>query len=302
MLQALLCLVFAIGPEVECNPGPKDGSLTAEEVSEVLTKWEAASREMKTAKLKFTRTIYNLVFQAETRGEGELFCRMPNDVRITVRPARIRPKPLAGRMNKNGRPFRCEPDLAEQWIWAANQRVVTQDSEKSYIRNQAEDYELPLPEIGGIDADYCSKLFEHEQSLRGDARLRLLLAKVGHPDFHVPFLLSVQADKLQSLWSFEARHPNDKNLLLIATPTAPLLKQYYSECRIMIDTNTWQTKAIKIIDPEHNLETVYLIDDRKLNPELPADTFGPDLKSLGYKDCSPEDTPSKSSPVKQPTD
>lgn len=297
MLQALLCLVFAIGPEVECNPGPKNGSLTAEEVSGVLAKWEAASRETKTAKLKFTRTIYNLVFQTETRGEGELFCRMPNDVRITVRPAHIPPKPPAGRMNRNGRPFRCEPDLAEQWIWTANQRIVTHDSEKSYIRNQAESHELPLPKISGIDADYCSKLFEHEQSVGGASLFRLVFSQVGHPDFHVPFLLSIQADKLQSLWSFEARHPNDKNLVLIATPTAPLLKQYYSECRIMIDTNTWQTKAIKIIDPEHNLETVYVIDDRKSNLELPADTFSPDLKSLGYKDCSPEDMPAKSSPV-----
>ncbi len=44
-----------------------DGSAVAPQltVSDILSNWECASHELKTAKLEITRTVYNLVFMEE---------------------------------------------------------------------------------------------------------------------------------------------------------------------------------------------------------------------------------------------
>jgi len=99
----------------------------------------------------------------------------------------------------------------------------------------------------------------------------------------LPFLFEIRADRIREDYLLMRVRHDDSNIILVAQPRTNALRAHLIECFIMIDSNSWQTSAIKIIDPSGNVETVFKVIDREINPVLPADSFNPDLTSRGYK-------------------
>ena len=241
---------------------PIDLSPAPPEVAEILENWEAASREVKSSRLQFSRTVSNLVFEVEKLAEGELIFEGPDNVCFALRPANLEVTSHGGvktlqQNARTGRMFRVTVDRAESWIWTANELLVSNDEDQTYERI-------------AIAARNDSDTHSH----------RPVLASGNH---RFPFLLDIHADQLRRDWSFRLLRSTNDKVVIEARPRTAVAKSAFSECWVAIDKKTWQTSAVKYFDPTGNLETVYTVKDREVNPTLPENCFHPDLKGRGYK-------------------
>ncbi len=248
-------------PAIEAPPDPTDLSPVTPELAEILDKWEAASRETKTVKLQFVRTVYNLVFEEERVADGELLIERPDKVSLVLRSFSINNHEKSKRIGKSGRPFRIVADHAAKWIWNSNQLLMVDDELKIYERAE-------IPEK------------------RVTYRFIWLFA-FAFSDTVLPLLHEIPVEKLRQDYSLKLVRRDNRSIILVASPRTAALRAQFIECYIMIDPNSWQTSAVKIIDPGRNMETVYRVDSREINPVLPADSFDPDLNARGYKSVSP---------------
>ena len=229
------------------------------EIAEILNKWEAASRETKTARLQLARTVCNLVFDEEKLADVELIYDGRNKVSLKTRPTVIQRGQISKWTDKSGRPFRLLPDHSEWRIWNADTTLIADDTSKSFesIDVVVRASDRPAPD---------SWVFMFRRAFSSDLSL--------------PFLLEIRASQIQKNWSLELHSRKNGGCILFAKPASNLYG--LSECWIMIDETTWQTTAVKYFDLTGNLETVYKVTERETNPVLPPDTFSPDWKSLGY--------------------
>jgi outer membrane lipoprotein-sorting protein len=280
--RGILCLppasaLDAIGVESQIDPGPTSAltalgvdqalidadpsypSSVTKEVAEILDKCEAASRQIKTSKVTFNRTVYNLVFEIETRSEGELYFEAPDKQSIDLRATTIPRGMKAARIARgSGRPFRLESGKAKSWILTKDEVAISNDAEKSYAR---------YPRLTHIP---------EQTSFWFDVFAR------GHLSF--PFLFDIRADQIRTDWDVTVMNRKVDQTILKAIPRTTLLKHSFKECLILIDNKTWQVVAVKHYDCTHNLETVYKLGERVINEPLPADCFDSALKWEGYKE------------------
>ena len=240
---------------------PSPAILNAPERAEILDKWEATSREVKTARLQIHRKIYNAIFEVESRAEGELIFAAPGQVSLAMKGTTINRRETSSRISKAGIPFRLEADRPTWNIWSANQLWWINDEGKTFDR-------IAVPETK------VSESHPHPWFAGWVVGAR--------HETCIPFLVDVRVAEIRRAWQLKLYRQNG-SILLIAQPITALLKLNYSECRVLIDTNLWQTTAVKYLSPSRDLETIYNIHQRDINVELPADCFEPDLKARGYR-------------------
>jgi hypothetical protein len=250
------------GPQIDTSPDPTDLSPVTPELAQILDKCEAASRDTKTVQLRFSRTIYYLVFEVEKCADGEMFYDAPHKFSTVLRPDNGHAAKVAAkkRIGTSGKPFRIEADHPETYIATATEALWINDEEKTYQR-------VPLP--NGISSQ--QEFFwipDYRQFWRS------------------AFLLDIRADQVRKEWSLKYVRSKNDTVIITARPRTSALKNRCSECWIMIDAKTWQTVAVKLFDSSGNLETVYKVNERKMNPTLPDDCFTPQFESRGYRNVS----------------
>ncbi|HEY4262353.1 MAG TPA: hypothetical protein VGM98_19485 [Schlesneria sp.] len=279
--RGVLCLpptsaLNAVRVESEIDPGPTSAftalgvdqatvdadptypSSVTTEVAEILNKCEAASRQIKTSKVMFDRTIYNLVFEIETRSEGELCFEAPDKQSIDLRGVTIPKHTKSQRLaSRSGHPFRLESGRNESWILTKDEIAAGNDDEKTYERFQRP---TQVP-------DHASSWFNF---------------------FYIPgaypFLFDIRADQIRTDWNVTLLSQKEQQTALKALPRTARITSNFKECLILIDNKTWRVFAVKYYDSSGNLETVYKLGERTMNEPLPADCFEPALKWPGYKE------------------
>jgi outer membrane lipoprotein-sorting protein len=212
------------------------------EVAEILSKWESASQSMKTAKVRFKRFVYNLVFHVEKRSEGELFYEAPNRLCVVLHPTRVEENEKSRRTDKNGNAFQVESDRAESWIWTGDAVICANDEEKTYEV-------VPLPQ---------------------EANLRYGWPLPSFQDL-APFLFNIRADQIRREWTITLNKRDGNRVVLAATPRTERLKQRFGRCLITLDQRDWRIVAVKCMDATGNLETVYSAEAWQVNPPPFAD-------------------------------
>jgi hypothetical protein len=279
--RAIVCLpptsaLDAIRVESEIDPGPTSAltalgvdqavidanpsypSSVTKEVAEILLNCEAASRQVKTSKIMVDRTIYNLVFEVETRSEGELCFEEPDKKSIDLRSVTVPKHAKSQRLSsRNGQPFRSERGRHESWILTKDEIADANIEEKNYLV-------IPWP-----------------TQIPENASFWFYLIYMPRPGF--PFLFDISADQIRTDWTVTLQSQKEAQTILRAVPRTALLKCSFTECLILIDNKTWRVAAVKYFDPSGNLETVYKLGKRIINEPIPADCFEPALKWPGYK-------------------
>jgi hypothetical protein len=233
--SALTAIAIAENAKAEAesvkNSDPTDLSEVTAEVAEILDKCEAATREIKTSKVKFDRTVYNLVFETETRSEGELSFEAPDKQSIDLRGLTIPRGEMSLRNAKrSGKPFRMESGLRESWILTKDEIAAGNGEEKTYQR-----FQRP------------TQVPNHQRGY--------YYFKMGNLTF--PFLFDIRADQIRTDWTMTLLSQKEERTVLKAIPRTALLRCSVTECLILIDNKTWQVSAVKYYDPSGNLETVY---------------------------------------------
>jgi hypothetical protein len=275
------------------HPDPTDLSPVTEEVAEILSQWEAASRDRKTVKLNLVRTCYNLVFQVERLADVEMFYEAPGNLKLCMKGSTAVPQDRGARvvnprLTKDGVPFRIEPDRDQAFIFSPRKLVIINDDDKTY-----EILKIPSGRLVDQVTNVLSASTEDHSTQQRQELDRLFEMAVpilfgfrqgvAAEQCVMELLIGTGSDQIRQDWSVRLLNRRNEQVILALTPRTSGLKQVFKECWIMIDTSTWQSTAIKQFLTYGSPEVVYKINDRQINPRLPADCFTPDLKAAGYK-------------------
>jgi len=78
----------------------------------------------------------------------------------------------------------------------------------------------------------------------------------------------------------------DGKAVIEATPRTAMLKRSYGRCFVSLDTKEWRIDSMKYVDPNANVESTFLIQEWRINPEGWAGwNWGPvfvDFPARGY--------------------
>ena len=244
-------------------PNPTDLSAVTPELAEILDKWETSSRDVKTAKIQVHRRVYNVIHEDEYRAEGELIFAAPGQISLAMKGNKINRRETSSRISKKGNPFHLKADRPEWRIWTASQLWLIDEEEKTFEC-------VSVPENNDHRDSYPHPWFA---GWVAGARY----------ETWIPFLVDIRVAEIRQDWQLKLHRKNDGSILLIAQPRTALMKLVHSECRVLIDTKSWQTTAVKYFSPSRDFETVYDVHRREINVELPIDCFEPDLKARGYR-------------------
>lgn len=248
------------------------------ELEAVLKAWELASSKIQRLQGEHKRYVYDKVFNVEKRADGIFYYEAPDKGRIDIAPAKIAKGEASKRLDpKSQKPFKLEADREERWICTGKEILQINDQEKTY-----EMYPIP-PQHQGANI------------MEGP----------------LPFLFGMPADKAKKRFKLTLVAETPVEVRLHAIPRWKSDAEGYREAEIILDKtqNRYLPKAVRLIDPSGNLETVYQFVDLQLNKRelFPAiwgkDPFHPPMKGYRLTMTQPPQTagqPPRGRPTENP--
>lgn len=231
------------------------------ELETLLQEWERVSAKFEKLSGSHTRIEFNNVFAQETYAQGQFYYESPDKGRIDIEPFPLKEGQPAQRANpKNGQKFAIKAASAAKWICTGEEVLQINEVDKT-----VEAFPLP-PDLRG------------KNIIHGP----------------LPFLFGMKADEAKRRFelSFTDPEKNTNEIVRItAIPRQMMDHENFREAHIILDRRQFVPKAVKLIDPSGNVETVYMFREININQAnlVPAifrkDPFRPSLKS--YKMIMP---------------
>ncbi len=236
-------------------------------LEQLLKNWSQRSALIQTLRGTHRRFVYDRVFMTEKRSVGAFYYEAPSKGRIDIQPAKITPgEKVQHQDGKTGKilTYALKQESPERWICNGQQIWQVNDTAK-----QVE--VVPIPP-------------DHQGQNIMDGPL--------------PFLFGMPPQKAKL--RYQLAMVNDPNLQknLVRLHVFPRLRQdaaNWQSAEVILDTEQYLPRAVKLIDPTGNTETTYLFNDLKPNAEDgngnwlirvfgggKKDPFRPDLKAEGY--------------------
>lgn len=225
------------------RPGPAELKIApvSAELQAVLEAWERASAKVTRLQGEHQRFVYDLVFNTEKRADGKFFYEAPDKGRIDITPTKIAKGEVSKRLDKKtGKPFKLDPDLQQRWVCTGREIIQLNDTEKSY-----ELFPIP-PQHQGANI------------MEGP----------------MPFLFGMPAEKAKKRFALTLMGETETEVRLKAIPRWQSDFNNYREAEIILDKTAgrYLPKAVRLIDPSGNLETVYTF--RKIDVNKPLSLAG----------------------------
>ncbi len=231
------------------------------ELKNILQNWEKAGDFTKKMEGKHYRYIFDNIYKVQKIAQGEFYYETPDKGRIDLDV----PKGLKeGQVvERNGLKYTIKKDSPERWICDGTQVFVIDEERKEFHR-------LPIP-----------------VEKRGQNIV----------DGPLPFLFGLSMEKMLMRYNITLYTPamggqNDQKAGIIHLKVKPLWKQdaaNWQEAEVMLNSKDYLPKAIRLIHPGGNSETVYVFYDVKRNAKKRlvgyiwgSNPFAPSLR--GYKE------------------
>jgi len=233
------------------------------ELKFILQNWEKAGEFTKKMEGKHYRYIFDDVFAVQKISQGEFYYEAPDKGRIDLDV----PKGLkeGQQIVRNNKKYTIKKDNGERWICDGTQVIAIDEERKEFqrlpipVENRGENIvDGPLPFLFGISMEkvlmrYNVTLFKKEQGGQHDYRAGMIHLKV------------------KPLWQQDAAN--------------------WQEAEVMLNSKDYIPRAIRLIHPGGNSETVYVFSDVKRNPKKRivsalwgSSPFTPSLR--GYKELA----------------
>lgn len=233
------------------------------ELDHILENWEKAGEFTKKLEGKHMRYIYEHVFAVEKWSEGEFYYESPDKGRIDLAPPENFEE--GQQRMRNGKKYAIKADKAERWICDGEQIYAIDEARKEFQR-------LPIPkESQGANI----------------------------VDGPLPFLFGISKEKVVMRYDLSIYRPEDGGRHdlengIIHLKAKPLWQQdaaNWEQAEVMLDARTYLPKAIRLIHPGGNAETVYVFKEVTRNAKQgivqslwKGDPFEPSLR--GYKELT----------------
>jgi len=238
----------------ERRPRPAAEPLRVEPVTPellaILQQWEASGEKIQRLTGKHTRFVYDYVFEVEKRSKGEFLYVAPDMGSFEIEPISVPKGAVGAKVGKSGSPFKLEPDLPERWVCNGKEILKIDDQAKTYEM-------VVIPPEG-----------------RGQNII----------DGPLPFLFGMKADQAQRRYALELLKETEREVWLKAIPRLQQDAVNYREATIILDRETFLPRAVRLIDPSGNKETVHAFKDLTVNGRpnlfgLGSDPLKPNLAS-----------------------
>ncbi len=196
----------------------------------LLDDWARESAKVTKLKGEHHRFVYDKVFRVEKRSKGVFYYEAPSKGRIDITPVSVEGQ-QARRVGPDGQPFQLKADRAERWI-CDGQRIWQIDDTKKQMDV------FPIPEQN------------QGQNIM---------------DGPMPFLFGMPREKAKARYTLNLVAENEQYATIEAFPKWQIDAQNWQRAQIILDLKLYLPKAVQLVDPAGNLETVYTFDEMTVN-------------------------------------
>jgi hypothetical protein len=257
-----LTLTFGlIAPEVakaDCRDTPVLLSADA-----VLEEWERHAPSIERAFVRMTRYQYDEVFTIEERSRVALHFEPGSRYLYRLTPVGLTEDTVSTKRDFTGKPYEirsCDPTT-----WYADTRSVMQidHSTKTYAT-----FEYPP---GAPPGD-----LRHYLDPQPPGLFNWTLPLTSYFTLHAALATGAQIDVMRTQMTWSMGPQSDSNRIhLIAKPRGRASRNF-ERLEVLLDANTWQSIAFRIIDPGRTKETVFVVNELQFNDAAPI-VSRPDL-------------------------
>lgn len=225
------------------RPAAGEGFQIPEELNRLLITWEQKSSQITRLRGMFIRYVYDNVYSVEKVARGMFWYQSPDRGRMDFRAIELPDPPIDRRKpGANGEPFRIEADENQRWICTGKEIYIIHDDQKLYdyieIPPQQQGQNIsrgPLPFLFGMQAEEARN------------RYHLNLGEQNWPEGR----LVTRPDGKQEM---------DYQVHVIAYPKLEIDAREWRRAEVLLDGTTFLPRAIRLLDPTMNRETVYVFD------------------------------------------
>ncbi len=245
-------LVRPAAEELRVNP-------PAQELWNLLKKWEESSKKIRQLDGEHTRWEYDYVFNVVNRNFGEFCYQTPDKGRI---------------------------DLLQDMKLLANKGAPMTEDKKHWKTGQSLVFKL---QSGNAQKWYCDgKLITTiDESTKTATKIIIPPQNQGVniTDGPLPFLFGMPAEKAIRRYQLQVLEEKNNKARLQALPLWRSDAANYQRAIIILDLKTYLPDAVQLIDPAGTKETVFVfknmgVNAPKLAQRLGKDPFTPNLKGL----------------------
>jgi hypothetical protein len=228
-------------------------------VSEVLTRWVAASRASNAVRATFQRADYDSATEIETHSTGTFVFAAPYSG-LYVSQSDTKAAADSRRMGIDGQPYTQMPGPDMMLVWDKNQLLQVDSPMQSY-----EVHRLPT----SAKELLCGGSF--------DAVWQTLIA----PQSALPMLVGLQEKELRANYNWSLITDDQKAIVLHGTPAAGADAMLYQGAQVVIDPATFRTRATRMFDITGSKETVHEFSIQLASEDLAAlNEWQPDLSEF----------------------
>lgn len=233
----------------------------------LLERWEQATRELRTADLRFTRYVYDAILEVESRGQGRFYFEAPSRGLYELRPAAAAADSPSQRRNAAGEPYRVVAEGSLTCVWNGTHLVHVDEQQKTFERT-------PIPE--NLHSD-----------IRPVGSFDMVWAGMAGPQRALPGVVDAHTNDFISRFDWSVLKHDERQVLLQGRPIEQHDRFHLSELLVILDPLSFLTTATRMKNADGTRETVHVFHYDRVNRALdaPGGRWEPDL--TGYREISP---------------
>lgn len=203
------------------------------EMDKVLKDWEFHSSKFQRLVGDFTRYKYDSVFEVEFRASGSFAYEAPDKGNYELEGIEITKGMVSKKVNeKTGKPWTLKSDISERWVCNGQEVLKINASEKTYEK-------VGIPE---------------------ESQGKNII------DGPLPFLFGMKAEQAKRRYkSLTLIKQTEKEIWMKVEPRWPQDAVNWHEAVVIINAETFLPRAVKLIDPTGNVETVHTFMNLQMN-------------------------------------
>lgn len=246
-----------------------------EELTEILERWVAATREIRSAELGFRRYVYDSIYEQEVRGRGRFVFEAPGRGLYQLEPAKLADGATSQRANADGTPFAMIPDERAGCFWSGTHLVWIDETERTYEM-------MPLPETNSGD-------------IRPVGSWDRVWAGWAGPQRALPGVIDAHTDEFIERFDWTLLRRNARQIILQGRPQRDDDRFHLSLLQVVLNPESYLTSATRMIDAGGNRETVHVFEHVRISrePWTGRGDWEPDLTGYQLRSAPPPAPPAE---------
>jgi hypothetical protein len=250
------------------------------ELSEILRRWTDATSRIERAHLEFMRFNYDNLYFVEQRCHGRFRWEAPDRACYELFNSGDDGTAETKRKGPHGEPFIRESADPLMLCWDGNEVIIAHPELRTY-----DVFDVPSdPEV------------------RQTGSWGRIWSVYADPHRILPGVVDVHSEGLHDRFEWTLLRQDDEQILLCGRPLLTEDQQQLSQLQVILDPQTFRTRATRVYDVTGNRETVHVFCESKFNNDVNySENWTPDLTDYQQLNSAPPAPPATSESTSQST-